>query len=259
MALLSLALLALALAPLERVAAMLPRREILASPWRIDPRHATGALLACVLAVGLGGLPLHTTLLALALLVGLALGVQESRAAARRRRLQTTLPAVTESLAAAIRAGLPLADAMVAIAPGHPEPIAAALREAAALLRLGRPLDEALARSDALFGPPALLVRETLRAFHRRGGNVARALERTAALARAESQLQDEIHALTAQGRASALVLALLAPLGLLFFLVANPGGARAFVADPRGQLLLSAALLLEGIGALWLWRLVRR
>lgn len=254
-ALLSLALIVAALAPLDR--AKLPR-AISPAQWRVDPRLAASVLAACALAIGLG-LPSHTTLLAAALLVGLAIGLRESRVAARRRRLQATLPAVTESLAAAIRAGLPLADALVAVAPGHPLPVASALREAAALLRLGRTLDEALARCDSLFGPPALLVRETLRAFHRRGGNVARALERTAALARAEAQLQDEIEALTAQGRASALVLALLAPSGLLFFLVLNPGGARGFVADPRGQLLLSAALLLEGVGALWLWRLVRR
>jgi len=214
------------------------------------------AVLPAALALGLAP---HTALIGTALAVAAAYALRRSRADARDRRLRMALPGVCEGLAAAIRAGLPLSDALVAIAPGQPVRVASALREGATLFRLGRPLDEALAPLATLFGPSSLLLRETLRAFHRRGGDVARALDRAATLARDESELEEEVSALTAQGRTSALVLALLAPCGLLFFLVANPAGARAFVSDPRGELLLSVALLLEGLGSLWLWRLVRR
>lgn len=252
MALLSLALIAFALAPLPRVA--LP--EPIARYVRSSELTSGAAMLALII---LAGLPAHSAVLLAALVVGILGAWRYARESAARRRLRAVLPAVAEQLAAAVRAGLPIPDGLCAIAPGQPSPVAAALRETATLLRLGRPLEAALAPMDGAFGSAALLLRETLRAFHRRGGNVARALERTASLARAEAQLQDEVHALTAQGRASALVLALLAPCGLLFYVVANPGGARHFVADPRGQMLLSVALLLEGVGALWLWYLVRR
>jgi tight adherence protein B len=205
------------------------------------------------------GLPPPTSLVAGALAgVGLQ-AVARARVDAHSRRLRVALPGVCEGLAAALRAGLPLVEALVAISPGQPAAVSAALRESAALLRLGRALDEALAPIDSVFGPSALLLRETVRAFHRRGGGVAQALDRAATLAREEAELQDEVSSLTAQGRASALVLALLAPCGLVFFVVANPAGARQFISDPRGEILLTTALLLEGIGALWLWRLVRR
>ncbi len=205
------------------------------------------------------GLAPHTALIATALAFLGAYGLRRSRVDARQRRVRAALPGVCEGLAAAVRAGLPLVDALRVIAPGQSANVAVALRESATLYGFGRPLDDAFAPVAALFGPSSLLLRETLRAFHRRGGDVARALDRAATLARGEAELQEEIGALTAQGRASALVLALLAPCGLLFFVIANPAGARAFVSDPRGEALMSAALVLEGVGALWLWRLVRR
>ncbi len=217
-----------------------------------------GPLATLPVALALGLAP-HTALIATALAFLGGHALRRSRVDAQRRRVRARLPGVCEGLAAAVRAGLPLTDALVAIAPGQPAPVASALRQSATLFRLGRQLDDALVPITALFGPSSLLLRETLRAFHRRGGDIARALDRAAVLARDEGALQEEIGALTAQGRASALVLALLAPCGLLFYLVANPGAARAFMSDPRGEVLLSAALVLEGVGALWLWRLVRR
>ncbi len=224
---------------------------------RVRPAQvAPVALLPIALALGLAP---HTALLATTFAFLATWVLARTRADAERRRLGIALPGVCEGLAAAVRAGLPITDAFVAISAGQPPVVASALAESAALFRLGRSLDDALAPLTELFGPSSLLLRETLRAFHRRGGDVARALDRAATLARDEIELQDEVAALTAQGRTSALVLALLAPCGLAFSLAASPDGVRAFAADPRGQILLSAALLLEGAGALWLWRLVRR
>jgi tight adherence protein B len=212
----------------------------------------------CTAALVLG-LPLHTVLVGVIFATGTLIAWRQSAAGTTRRKLRAVVPAVAQGLAAALRSGLPLPEALAAVAAAQPEPVAASLRTTSATLRLGRRLDSALAPLDELFGPSFLLVHESLRAFHRRGGNVARSLERAAALARAEAEVQDEIHALTAQGRMSALVLALLAPCGFMFSLIANPSGAQGFIADPRGGVLLSAALVLEAIGAYWLWRLVRR
>jgi len=68
--------------------------------------------------------------------------------------------------------------------------------------------------------------------------------------------LEDERAALTAQGRASAIVLVALAPLGALFFALATPDYAAIFLGEGIG--LLGIAVVLEIVGALWLWRIVR-
>lgn len=226
---------------------------------RSIPRSALAAFaVSSGVGVALGIAPLNAVLLGL-LCAGVTWAVRRSHRDAVARRTRTALPAIAEGLAAAARAGLPLVDGLAVVALSQPAPLREALCEAAALMRLGAPLDRAFAGVDDLVGPSALLLRETLRMFYRRGGNLGRALDRAAALARAELQVQDETRALTAQGRASSLVLVLLAPCGLLFYAAANPGGMSSFLADARGQNLLSVALLLEGVGALWLWRLVRR
>jgi tight adherence protein B len=191
--------------------------------------------------------------------IGGANAIRWTREEAGRRQRERELPAVCEALAAAVRAGLPVVDGLSAIASSRSPAVADALRDSVALFRLGRGFEEATRPIEIAFGPPALLLRETLRAFHRRGGELPKALDRAAILAREEVALRDETAALTAQGRASALVLALLAPCGLVFSTLINPSGALAFIADPRGGALLSIALGLEAIGSLWLWRLVRR
>ena len=215
------------------------------------------ALPLAALAIRLG-IPAYLLLAVAATAAGGASARRWSHQEAERRRRERDLPAVCEALAAAVRAGLPIVDALAAIAPSRTASVAAALRDSAALFRLGRSFDEATDPIDAAFGAPALLLRETLRAFHRRGGEVSRALDRAALLARQEVELRDETAALTSQGRASALVLALLAPCGLVFSALLNPAGALSFITDTRGATLLTVALVLEGIGSFWLWRLVR-
>src|SRR5437870_4982144 len=62
--------------------------------------------------------------------------------------------------------------------------------------------------------------------------------------------------ALTGQGRASAMVLVALAPLGGAFFAVMTP--EYLAVMFDRGRWLLVVAVILEVVGALWLWRILR-
>src|SRR3989442_348974 len=68
--------------------------------------------------------------------------------------------------------------------------------------------------------------------------------------------LEEERAALTAQGRASALVLVALAPLGTIFFSFATPDYFSVLL--DRGQFLVALAILLEAAGAFWLSHILR-
>lgn len=174
-----------------------------------------------------------------------------------RLAARAALPGLTETLAAGLSSGLSLELAFASAASAQPPPLDRAARRAAAALRLGATPEVALEAfqrdvPSADLAPLAV----TLGAFVRTGGPAGRSLGRVAALHRGRLALEDERAALTAQGRASAFVLILLAPLGMLFFTLATEDYLATLLG--RGRMLLALAILLEVIGAFWLSRLVR-
>lgn len=178
----------------------------------------------------------------------------------RAREMRTTraaLPGLVESLAAAIASGLSLPQAFAETAPALPPSLAAPTRRVAAALRLGIPLADALrAYTGSVPDEDVAPVAIVLGSFARAGGRVRRSLSRVAALLRGRLALEEEQAALTAQGRTSALVLVLLAPLGGLFFAMSMPDYVPLLLGPGRG--LLALAVVLEILAALWLRRLLR-
>lgn len=177
------------------------------------------------------------------------------RSAARERRL--ALPGLVEAVAAALGSGLSVQLALMEVAPTLPRALATPTERAAAAMALGASVDEAVGAyrgllADEDLAPFAIV----LGAFARSGGRIGRSLARIAALLRGRIALEDERSALTAQGRASAIVLVALTPLGGTFFAVMTPEYFAVML--DRGRWLLAVALALEILGALWLWRILR-
>jgi Flp pilus assembly protein TadB len=177
------------------------------------------------------------------------------RAAARERRL--ALPGLVDAIAAALASGLSVQLAFTEVAPTLPRSLAHPTECAAAAMALGASVDEAVKAyagvvPDEDLAPFAIV----LSAFARSGGRIGRSLGRVGTLLRGRIALEDERNALTAQGRASAAVLVALAPLGAAFFAVMTPEYL-AVIAD-RGRWLAIVAIVLETLGSLWLWRILR-
>jgi len=173
-------------------------------------------------------------------------------AAARR-----AFPGLVDALASALRSGLSLPQAFAEVAASLPADLAAVSRDTASALFLGSSVAEALRAYEAVL--PAQDIAPfgvVLASFHRSGGRVGESLGRIAALLRGRLALDAERSALTAQGRASALVLVALAPLGAVFFAIALPDYAETLLHD--GVVVGLLALAFETVGALWLWWIVR-
>lgn len=174
-----------------------------------------------------------------------------------RRDIRAALPALVDATAAALASGLSLQTALAEVAPTLPPGLAAPTRRAASSLALGASIGDALREfSGAVPDEDVAPLAVVLTAFARSGGRVGRSLGRVAALLRGRLALEDERAALTAQGRVSAIVLVALAPLGALFFALAMPDYVSIFLDEGRGLLVI--AVILEALGALWLWRIVR-
>lgn len=205
--------------------------------------------------------------LALAALLSLALAaypgatgrIRLARATRRRHRraARAALPALVEALAAALASGLSLPLAFAEVAPTLPTELAIATRRASSSLALGARIGDALDSYEGLVPPQDLApLAIVLRSFARSGGRIGTSLERVATLLRGRLALEEERAALTAQARVSAVVLVALAPLGVAFFAFALPDYLSTLLGD--GRWLLAIALVFEGVGALWLFRIVR-
>lgn len=184
----------------------------------------------------------------------LATRVRHHRGALARRH---ALPALVDAVAAALGAGLSLELAFAEVAPTLPAALAGRTARVASALRLGEPIERALAAYDGVV-PAAELApfAIVLAAFSRSGGRIGRSLARVARLLRGRLALDAERSALTAQGRLSAIVLVALAPLGGVFFAVLTPSYVPVLLGS--GRALLVAAIVLEALGGAWLWWLVR-
>ena len=173
------------------------------------------------------------------------------------REARAALPALVEAIATALASGLSLPMALAEVAPTLPPGLAAPTRRAASALVLGATVGDALGAyagsvPDEDIAPLAVV----LTSFARSGGRVGGSLARVAALMRGRLALEDERTALTAQGRVSAIVLMALAPIGAMFFALATPDYVAIFLGEGIG--LLGVAVVLEVVGAVWLWRIVR-
>jgi len=174
----------------------------------------------------------------------------------RRRRLIGALPELVDLIARGLRGGanlqLSMADAAASDGPAS-ESLRAVLARVEAGERLGDGVDRWAA---GLAHPDADMVRAVLRLGESTGGALAVSLERTAATLRERTALADEIKALTAQTRASSLVVAL-APLGFLGVVVTvDRDSAAVLFTTPLGFACLVIGLLLDAAGIIWMSRI---
>lgn len=214
-----------------------------------------------VLALALVGstvVPSSRILLAVGLVAGpgclLVAGGRESR----RRTAQ--LPEALDAVAAGLRGGLAL-PAAIAGAASVGAPLGDELAALARHVDAGRPLAEAVDRWQAAAAgdPHTALAAAALTVAGGVGGPGARAVDGAAASLRERLSSDAETRALATQGRASAAVLTV-APIGFAFVLTSlDPAAGRFLLGTPIGWLCISLGLALDGVGAWWMARLVRR
>jgi tight adherence protein B len=143
---------------------------------------------------------------------------------------------------------------MAGAAEGDASPQGVALAHAVGRLRRGDELERALGAGAPL---PALAV-AGLGLAARQGGSRAWALDQVAATLHERAALDRELRALSSQARYSAAVVAL-APLGFAGLSALVDPRVLAFLASPAGVVCVLVGAGLDGAGAWWMARIVRR
>jgi tight adherence protein B len=176
-----------------------------------------------------------------------------------RRKLRDQLPDLLYLLGRAVRAGLSLPQAIEFVGERGARPLANEFRVAANHIRLGLSVPAALqlsARRIRMVDFDALV--STASVYQTTGGNLPVMMERLAAAARDHNQFRGYFMAATAQGRVTAIIIGLVGPALLAYYAITKPEHTQAFFNDPRGWTLLAIVGVLQVIGIVWLYRLLK-
>lgn len=174
---------------------------------------------------------------------------------ARVEKLRSQLPDAFDLMSRVIRAGQTMSQALLAVADEFTPPIAAEFSYCYEQQNLGLPPEAAyndLSRRNDLVEIKlfvlALLVQQQT------GGNLAELLDKLSHVLRERMRIRGVVQTLTAEGRMQAIILMALPPVIFLMMMVLNPSYAMQLFLYPK---LLGLTLASEGLGALWIRKIV--
>lgn len=168
-----------------------------------------------------------------------------------RNRLFEQLPDAVAQIVRAVRAGLPVGEALRSVAREMPAPTSSEFSRVVAETAVGVPVEDALRR---LYDRTAIaeygFLAVTLGLQSQTGGSLTETLENIADTVRKRVAQAKRARALSAEARLTAQVLGVLPFLAALALYFIRPGYIETFVTTPQGNKLLAVAIgmLLTGI-----------
>jgi tight adherence protein B len=215
----------------------------------------------CLVFGVLGAALLHSWLLALVVAaIGAAFPTILLRSSLSKRadRLREQLPDVLTIMASSLRAGHSFLQSLDTVAKEIAQPAASEFQRVVAEIRLGRPAEDALESLAVRVGSAdfkwAVLAVNIQREV---GGNLAEILDTVADTLRERAMLRRQIKVLTAEGRLSAWVLGLLPFAIALYMYAVNPEYIGVLFDSLYGIIMIIVALVLLGLGILWMKKIV--
>ena len=168
----------------------------------------------------------------------------------RMRNFESQLTVVLSTLSSGLRAGYSFPQALEVVARELPPPASEEFGRVLRDYRLGRSVDEALAEAVERVESRELEMMVTAIAIQRQvGGNLATLLDKIEGTLQERIALSEDIRALTAQQRFSAVIVLLLPPGVAVILLATNPEYIVSLLSEPVGLLALIGALVLQVIG----------
>jgi tight adherence protein B len=189
------------------------------------------------------------------LLVAAAIQLAGTR---EKRIFERQLPDTLTLLSTSLRAGYSLLQAVEAVAAEAPQPTSREFGRAIAESRLGRPVVDTLqAIADRMRSEDFKWAVMAIEIQREVGGNLAEVLQTVADTMRQRNRLKGEIKALTAEGRLSAIVLALLPVVLFAFLFTTNRSYLEPLFTELAGLIAIAVGLGLMGAGVYWLKKIV--
>ena len=216
----------------------------------------------CVVLAGTLTVLTHNALLGIpvGLLAGwLAMHLYVSHRIRRRRAaFSEQLPDVLQLIAGSLQSGFSLPQALDSVVREDTPPAAGEFSRALAEARIGADLEDALQRvADRMDSTDLRWTVMAIRIQREVGGNLAEVLLTTMGTMRERAFLRRQVHALSAEGRLSAIILIALPILVGAWFFYSDPKYMRLLYTTIPGLIMFVGAALLIVVGAIWMRKLI--
>ena len=209
--------------------------------WALIPQVPLAALLAGMLALFM------------------PFSLVTSSAHRRARKFLEKLVDAIDVMCAALDGGEPPSNALASAAVSAEEPARREMREAHQRLQLGFSVRRSFSRMVERYDSEGVrLITQTLIVKWQAGGDLAPVLRSVNQIARELLRHERELRSQLSGAQASAILIAILPYLLLPFFIWKRPEWFQELTTNPLGLKLLTAAILLQFVGFLWLRRLMR-
>ena len=238
-------------------------RLVLENGSDFTPFSAFLLLIVCGLAIG-GSIFVYSDqpLAGIAGMVGGMISVLlilHLRRKRRMRMIQEELPEMIDLLARSTHAGASLEQAIAIVGEETKGPLSSEFRRCARQLDMNMSVPAVMkSLSNRIQLVDLKILTSTLMLYRKTGGNLPANLERMADVIRDRINYRRQMKASTGAGRASAVLMTVVAPVAFVILLVVFPDHVSNLYTDPIGNILLLTAIVLEVIGILWVSALLR-
>lgn len=172
----------------------------------------------------------------------------------RKHAFANQLDSTLQMMAASLRAGYSLLQAIQAMSSEADSPTKDEFSRVLNETRIGRPLNESLIEVSSRMGSEDFnWVSQAIAINREVGGNLADVLDGVAHTIRERNQLHRQVAALSSEGKLSAVILMAL-PFGVVAFLtIANPGYLNRLFTTTIGWIIVAVAVVMLTVGGIWL------
>ncbi len=221
--------------------------------------HVLIAIAAALVATLLSDFNVFVTLLALAVGVLAPWLYLSWRADRRRKDFYEAIADGMQMLAGSLAAGYSLPQGLDLLAKENQGPLGQEISRALLESRLGLPLEETLeAVAQRMDSQDFHWVVLAIKTHSQVGGNLAEVLTNVAATLRERERLRRQVRSLTAEGRISTWIVAILPIFLLVFFAIFRRDYIGLLLFQPIGWLILAVGAVFYVIGILWVNKLVK-